>query len=261
MIDSKNFLWLGAFFSLLFITFCVSTHLDDLNPNFITENMESSKNKQSFNEDINKDTNNEESRYIKEINIVDLTQNNSSYKDINKSINSEENKSKEISKLDKVDKTEISFKKRDDFSLTDSFILKNEKKSKEKSDKNITIQKTKNKIQKEKSKLKKIKKDKRVSYPKKGIKKDKPKAKKIEILFLQKNEVDLILKNTHTKSLKRFISKYKRTKNHYIIIKNRDINLLHRIKDILIRNGINKRYIKIKKDRNNKLILELYKGE
>ena len=30
--DSKNLIWLSSFFSLLFITFCVTRHLDDLNP-------------------------------------------------------------------------------------------------------------------------------------------------------------------------------------------------------------------------------------
>ena len=30
--DSKNLIWLSSFFSLLFITFCVTNHLDDLNP-------------------------------------------------------------------------------------------------------------------------------------------------------------------------------------------------------------------------------------
>ncbi|HIP46738.1 MAG TPA: hypothetical protein EYG95_04175, partial [Campylobacterales bacterium] len=34
--DSKNLIWLGSFFSLLFITFCVTKHLDDLNPNIIS---------------------------------------------------------------------------------------------------------------------------------------------------------------------------------------------------------------------------------
>ncbi len=32
MIDSKSMIWLGSFFSLLLIVFCVSKHLDDLNP-------------------------------------------------------------------------------------------------------------------------------------------------------------------------------------------------------------------------------------
>ncbi len=32
MLDSKNFIWLSSFFTLLFITFCVTRHIDDLNP-------------------------------------------------------------------------------------------------------------------------------------------------------------------------------------------------------------------------------------
>ncbi len=34
MLDSKNFLWLGSFITLLFITFCVTRHIDELNPQF-----------------------------------------------------------------------------------------------------------------------------------------------------------------------------------------------------------------------------------
>ena len=34
--DSKNVIWLSSFFSLLFITFCVTRHLDDLNPNIVS---------------------------------------------------------------------------------------------------------------------------------------------------------------------------------------------------------------------------------
>ncbi len=34
--DSKNLIWLSSFFSLLFITFCVTRHLDDLNPNIVS---------------------------------------------------------------------------------------------------------------------------------------------------------------------------------------------------------------------------------
>ena len=34
--DSKNVIWLSSFFALLFITFCVTKHLDELNPNIIS---------------------------------------------------------------------------------------------------------------------------------------------------------------------------------------------------------------------------------
>jgi len=33
--DSKNVIWLSSFFALLFITFCVTRHLDDLNPTIL----------------------------------------------------------------------------------------------------------------------------------------------------------------------------------------------------------------------------------
>ncbi len=33
--DSKNLIWLSSFFALLFTTFCVTRHLDDLNPNIV----------------------------------------------------------------------------------------------------------------------------------------------------------------------------------------------------------------------------------
>ncbi len=39
--DSKNLIWLSSFFSLLFITFCVTRHLDDLNPKIISMPRES----------------------------------------------------------------------------------------------------------------------------------------------------------------------------------------------------------------------------
>ncbi len=39
--DSKNFIWLSSFFALLFITFCVTRHLDDLNPHIISMPRES----------------------------------------------------------------------------------------------------------------------------------------------------------------------------------------------------------------------------
>jgi len=34
--DSKNVIWLSSFFALLFITFCVTKHLDDLNPTIVS---------------------------------------------------------------------------------------------------------------------------------------------------------------------------------------------------------------------------------
>ncbi len=49
MLDSKNALWLGSFFSLLLITFCVTRHLDDLNPNFMIQQPESGVREQALN--------------------------------------------------------------------------------------------------------------------------------------------------------------------------------------------------------------------
>ncbi len=78
MLDSKNALWLGSFFSLLLITFCVTRHLDDLNPNFMTSQIRSEKRTQvSDNTTQNKIT---PTPFVKDVTIIKVPQQQESNK-------------------------------------------------------------------------------------------------------------------------------------------------------------------------------------
>ena len=241
MIDSKNFLWLGAFFTLLFITFCVSTHLDELNPKFITETKDSFNAKSEKTIDTIKD---EDKSYVNSIDIVDLTDKNNTAKKINT-----HNKKDKYDKNISEETTKVRFDKTDEINLTNSFIFK-------KPDDNKTV-KNNSKNDKNQSLKSKINKNKKII--KKSKTKKSSKARKLEMIFLQDKQIRILLDGDSISVVNRFIAKLKNKKNAFVLIKNRDKKILNDIKNILIKKGISKNKIKIKIDQNKKLILELYK--
>ena len=248
MFDSKNVMWLGSFFSLLLITYCVSTHLDDLNPNIANiPNKESKKVDDSF-KNLSSNISNE-IQFPKNVHIENLNTNKKiSNLDKNDSVKKVE-ESKEILHINPrvVDsnkdeknetlkpKSSISKTDKDDkhFRLTDKFIEDKSLKDTNKTTKHSN-QKAKRKITKQKPK----------SHRKKKII-----IKKIKEIRLSKDSFKSLLHGKENNYINMIAYKYGLNKSRFIKIVAADKLDLAKLKRVFVKKHIKTDDIYLKVDR------------
>ena len=236
MLDSKNVIWLGSFFSLLFITFCVSKNLDDLNPHITNVQKE---------HDILVTEDNS-------IPCITPAQNSSQTlyeKDTNNSIFVNDVKIEEISSIPKKEEKEkLHIEKRDkvdeNVTLPTTFIdpkikAKTPKDAKEKND-SKTIKKPtpiKEKVIKKKIVKKVPKATSKTTY------------KTIKEIDLNSNDIEKILDDRDDNEINKIAFFYSINKNSIVIINSSNLVLAKRLKMQLIKKGV--KNIKIKRDKNS----------
>jgi hypothetical protein len=231
MLDSKNTIWLGSFFTLLFITFCVSRHLDDLNPHITNiQNkhdiyMADNPHKEDISNNLPiKPIKDETSAFVNEIKIEEISQ----LPDTNKStklktLTKENNISKEILHIEKLN------------------IDKNISTSKEKNSV-LHIVKDKKTSENNKNKKTKVKKLKKTTHT----------YKTIDKIILSKDDIDMVLDHKENNNLNKIAFKYNIYKNTHVFIKAKEMKLAKEVKKILIRKNVKSTKINIQiNDKNH----------
>jgi len=214
MLDSKNVMWLGSFFSLLFITFCVSKNLDDLNPHIT--------NVQKEHDTIMVEEKNA-NLFVKDINIEEIS--NIPPKD------------------DKPEILHIENKKEENITLPTTFIKPKEE---EKEPEIIEPKKEEPKKSQPKKTKPKVK-------PKKPItKKSKPSIKMIQKISLSLDEVADISEGIGNNNLNKLAFYNSINKNSFVQITSPDMASAKIIKAKLVKKSV--KDIKIKIDKNSKSV-------
>jgi len=214
MLDSKNVMWLGSFFSLLFITFCVSKNLDDLNPHIT--------NVQKEHDTVMVEEKNA-NLFVKDINIEEIS--NIPPKD------------------DKPEILHIENKKEENITLPTTFIKPKEE---EKEPEIIEPKKEEPKKSQPKKTKPKVK-------PKKPItKKSKPSIKMIQKISLSLDEVADISEGIVNNNLNKLAFYNSINKNSFVQITSPDMASAKIIKAKLVKKSV--KDIKIKIDKNSKSV-------
>ena len=214
MLDSKNVMWLGSFFSLLFITFCVSKNLDDLNPHIT--------NVQKEHDTIMVEEKNA-NLFVKDINIEEIS--NIPPKD------------------DKPEILHIENKKEENITLPTTFIKPKEE---EKEPEIIEPKKEEPKKSQPKKTKPKVK-------PKKPItKKSKPSIKMIQKISLSLDEVADISEGIGNNNLNKLAFYNSINKNSFVQITSPDMASAKIIKAKLVKKSV--KDIKIKIDKNSEAV-------
>ncbi len=241
MLDSKNFLWLGSFFSLLFITFCVSTHLDDLNPHFnsidqtITEQKDKNENNLTKSPTI----------FVKDVNIVQLPNDLNKKESVTK-LSTEEIRKSVNSKEKNQTKQEVDTKK--DFTLPNIF---------HEEEKNISSKAKNESLQKKEDKTLKKSRKKRVTHTKDSLKKKVPSSKLVQKLLLTKKDIARLSKGFENNNFNKMAFLYGLKRGRFITIRSSDLSTAKVIKRLLTKRFVNPKDIYIKKAQNSNLLLEL----
>ena len=255
MIDSKSMIWLGSFFSLLFITYCVTTHLDELNPNFAS----SYQNEQDIKKSIDSLNITNDTKFTKDVVIEDLNKKNSDFS--KKTILPMKNTTITHIKINPEDRLHIEAK-------SPSKIKKDEASKESKKEKDS--KKIKKQVKKPKTihtKIEKIENKAKLNSKKKKIKQNSTKQKKISKKRVQKTKVSkakrfhgselidvIALNNTSDflegqgNQINKIAFRYGLKNYRYIVIKGPDISKLNRLKKIYIKKNVDSKNIFIKQD-------------
>jgi hypothetical protein len=244
MFDSKNAMWLGSFFSLLLITYCVSTHLDDLNPTIANI---PSKDSQKIDKSSQKSSNiSNEIQFPKNVHIENLNTNKKNIKDEENSSSTKLVKNKEIlhikaKKVDSInnEKNETldlnrsqTGKTHKHFKLTEKFIEKKAHKNKP----SHPHQKTKVLISKHKQ------------IEKKKAHKKKMSIKKIKRVYLSQDSFKSLLHGKENNYVNMIAFKYGLNKNRFIKIVGANKRDLAKLKTLFLKKSVKNSDIYLKPD-------------
>jgi len=243
MFDSKNAMWLGSFFSLLLITYCVSTHLDDLNPNIANI---PSKESQKIDKSSQKSSSNisNEIQFPKDVHIENLNTNKKNTKDEKNSSSTKLVQNKEVLhiKAKKVDS--INKEKNETLDLNRSQTGRTHKHFKL-TDKFIEKKVLKNKPSQQKKKVS-ISKHKQIE--KKKAHKKKMSIKKIKKVYLSKDSFKSLLHGKENNYVNMIAYKYGLNKNRFIKIVGADKRDLAKLKTLFLKKSVKKGDIYLKPD-------------
>ena len=230
MIDSKNFLWLGSFFGLLFITYCVTIHLDDLNPQISNLQPVYIDNNQSQDQ-------NSEQEFTQIINIEEINETKPIQKTKTPDKKKNQSLSKDILHFEPVLQTKPKVS-------TKQTAVKTSENNETNQSKNSLIKKEiPHKKDKPKTKLKKHK-YKKTPKSQKRVKK----ILLIDKINLNSYELNNIFNNRSNNDLNKIAYKYGIAKERFVVIHTKNLDFAHKIKKILIKKSVNKKDIKILKN-------------